>query len=191
MAKKRKMNPRRIPISNDEKNQNKIVEEAMHNDMLYAWLLVANSIIGLNLMTPDELQELSVLVNLNLQKKFDTMDLIHAEDLMGISYHPNLQKTKVQSPFDLEKLKKKIRKIALYTALSVICLGINESGKFTKDDIRNIFFDVDLTIAEIENGINSYDQLKEQLERNQVSIQIDPDDKCNISLDPKKKKTTN
>lgn len=43
--KKKKTNPRRIPLAKKNVNKDILLEEAMQDDMTHAWLLVANTMV--------------------------------------------------------------------------------------------------------------------------------------------------
>ena len=59
MAKK-KVNPRRIPLSKKAINKDAIIEEAMQDDMTQAWLLVASALVDRGY---ENISELSDAVN--------------------------------------------------------------------------------------------------------------------------------
>ena len=61
--KKKKVNPRRIPLAKSAVDKDVIVEEAMKDDMSHAWLLVASSLVEQEHISADELYELSDAVN--------------------------------------------------------------------------------------------------------------------------------
>ena len=48
-------------------------------------------------------------------------------------------------------------------AFGTISLGLYYRGHFTEEKIRRIFFNADLTLAEIEQGIISYEKISEKL----------------------------
>lgn len=88
--------------------------------------------------------------------------------------------------FDLERFKQKVFKIAIHTALCVICLGLDSTKRFSGDDLRQIFFNVDLTLSEIDHGCNSFDAIENALNQSGLTIErIDDDFHC-ISIHRKK-----
>ena len=82
-----------------------------------------------------------------------------AREIIGI---PNmrLNSDKIKSPVELEAFKRKVRHVALQTALSVIYLGLEATRQFSLDELKKIFFSADLTLAEIESGVNSFEQIE-------------------------------
>jgi hypothetical protein len=54
-VKKKKVNPRRIPLAKSAVDKDVIVEEAMKDDMSHAWLLVASSLVEQEHISADEL----------------------------------------------------------------------------------------------------------------------------------------
>lgn len=63
MGKKKKVNPRRIPLAKSAIDKDVIINEAMHDDMFHAWLLVASALVELGFARPDEIHDLSQHVN--------------------------------------------------------------------------------------------------------------------------------
>ena len=61
--KKKKLNPRRIPMAKALVDKNAILEEATQDDMYHAWLLVVHSILELELLPADEIAALADSVN--------------------------------------------------------------------------------------------------------------------------------
>lgn len=45
MAKKKKVNPHRIPLPKNAINKEQIMEEAMKDDMAHAWILLAGPLL--------------------------------------------------------------------------------------------------------------------------------------------------
>ena len=172
MAKK-KINPRRIPLSKAAVDKDKIVEEAMKDDMYHAWLLVATALVDLEYAQPSEIQILCDKVNLFAKKEATNDAMERADKLMGIGPKPKLNIERVKSPIELEKFKKKVKQIALHTSLAVICLGLESTGKFNDGDLHRIFFNADLTQAEIDEGLEDYNNLERQLLNKMVSIELD------------------
>ena len=86
--------------------------------------------------------------------------------------YENLNISAVKSPYDLEKFKKKVKRLALHTSLCVLAFGLEESGKYSEEELRSIFFSVDLTLAEIEAGINSYKNIEKELAAMSLVIDV-------------------
>ena len=49
----------------------------------------------------------------------------------------------------------------MQTALCVIYLALEE--RLEKEELKEIFFSADLTLAEVESGINSFDEIEKDL----------------------------
>ena len=60
-----------------------------------------------------------------------------------------------------EQKKRKVEKVALDTALCVVYLGLEK--KIDAEELKGIFFNADLTRAEIEHGLTSFDELERDL----------------------------
>ena len=175
MAKK-KVNPRRVPLPKKAIDKDAIIEEAMKDDMAHAWLLVASVLLD---MGYENISELSDAVNRYIEtgstldsasqslqekaawrlKEHRDAEIRRAREIIGI---PNmrLNSDKIKSPVELEAFKRKVRHVALQTALSVIYLGLEATRQFSLDELKKIFFSADLTLAEIESGVNSFEQIE-------------------------------
>ena len=174
MAKK-KLNPRRVPLAKSAIDKDRIIEEAMKDDMYHAWLLVATVLVDLEYAKPEEIQGLCDQVNLFSKNEATKDAMDRADKLMGIGSKPRLNIDRVTSPIELTKFKKKVERIALHTSLAVICLGLESIGKYNNNDLKRIFLSADLTQAEIDAGTDSYDNLERQLLNRMVSIELEAD----------------
>lgn len=163
MARK-KTNPRRIPIARKDIDTNAVVEEAMKDDLVHAWLLTADALINQEHINPDELSGLADAVNryIETESKQDKREIVRAEKMVATK-RPRVDLNYVRSPYDFEKFKKKVERIALQTGLCVICLGLESTGKFSEEELKRIFFSADLTLAEIDIGVNSYESIQNEL----------------------------
>ena len=183
MARKRmkKVNPRRIPLAKREINEDAILEEATKNDLYEAWLLVFHALIELELIPFEEMPVLTEMVNQYIRDSANSEnrreEAKRAELLMGISC-PQIHKDidSIRSAVELEAFKRKVKKVATYTALSVLCLGLDSTGRLSNADMRKIFLHADLTLAEIEHGIVSYKGLENRLADQGMEIERESDD---------------
>jgi hypothetical protein len=174
MGKKKKVNPRRIPLAKSAIDKDAIINEAMHDDMFHAWLLVASALVELGFARPDEIHDLSQHVNQYSKTHHpERLDVEKGEKLMGIGDIPRLNVDRVTSPVELEKFKARVRRVALYTALCSICLGLEDTVRFSPDDLHRIFLAADLTEAEIAAGQESYDDLERNLLNKMVKIEME------------------
>jgi hypothetical protein len=160
----------------------------MKDDMTHGWLLVASALSDLGY---DNISELSDAVNSfietgsalddetkNIQKKAAWSSKEHrdaeirrARSVLGIPNTP-LNADKVKSPVELAAFKKKVQKVALQVALSVIYLGLEGTGRFSRDELKKVFFSADLTLAEIESGANSFENIERELLNRMVSFEL-------------------
>lgn len=181
----KKVNPRRIPLAKREIDTDAILEEATKDDMYHAWLLAMNALIDQELIAFEEMQDLTDGVNDVINHSSDLSDgaMGRAEKLMGIPRpYQRLNKDKVSSAFDLEAFKRKVGKLAIHTALCVLCIGLESTGRFTTGELRSIFFSVDLTLAELERGITSYTVLEKRLASYGVTLERVNDDLHNAKV---------
>ena len=159
MAKKKKVNPHRIPLPKNAINKDKILEEAMKDDMAHAWLLVAGPLLEAGY----ELSPLADAVNTYMKfygDKNKSKELDRAQAAVGLPLL-QLDPCRIKSPVELENFKRKVEKVALDTALCVVYLGLEK--KIDAEELKRIFFNADLTRAEIEHGLTSFDELERDL----------------------------
>ena len=127
--------------------------------MAHAWLLVAGPLLDRGYELPPLADAVSAYVN-NATPKDDKAAMTRAEAALGIN-NPRVDPSRVKSPMELAAFKKKVRRIAIQTALCVIYLAMERL--IDKDELKAVFFSADLTLAEVERGINSFDELQEEL----------------------------
>jgi hypothetical protein len=156
---KKKTNPRRTPLPRNALDKDAILEEAVKDDMAHAWLLVAGPLLDRGHYLPPLADAVSAYVN-SATLKDNKAAMARAEAALGIK-NPRVDSSRVKSPVELEAFKKKVRRIAIQTALCVIYLALERL--IDKDELKAVFFSADLTLAEVESGINSFDELQEEL----------------------------
>ncbi len=159
MAKKKRVNPHRIPLPKNAINKDKILEEAMKDDMVHAWLLVAGPLLEAGY----ELATLADAVNTYMKfygDKNKNKELDRAQAAIGLPLL-QLDPCRIKSPIELEKFKRKVKKIALDTALCVVYLGLEK--KIEAEELKRIFFNADLTRAEVEHGLTSFEELEREM----------------------------
>ena len=172
MARK-KTNPRRIPIARKDVNTDAVIEEAMKDDLVHAWLLTTEALINQEHINPGEISGYADAVNKYIEQgsKQGKGDIVRAEKMVATK-KPRVDPSYVRSPYDLEKFKKKVERIALQTGLCVICLGLESTGKFSEEDLKRIFLAADLTLAEIDSGVNSYENIEKELLEKAVKLEM-------------------
>ena len=120
----------------------------MHGDMYRAWLLVINAMVELELVQVTELPSMADAVNTYISNSSRSTvsqqnEIKRAEKLMGIQNpYENLDPNTIKSPVELVKFKKKVFRVATHTALCVICLGLEATGRFSTEDFRRLFVTV-------------------------------------------------
>lgn len=100
-------------------------------------------------------------------KEHRDAEIRRARSILGIPNTP-LNADKVKSPVELAAFKKKVQKVAL----SVIYLGLEGTGRFSEDELKKIFFSADLTMAEIESGTNSFENIEKELLNRMVKFEL-------------------
>ena len=156
---KKKTNPRRTPLPRNALDKDAILEEAVKDDMAHAWLLVAGPLLDRGYELPPLADAVSAYVN-SATPKDDKAVMTRAEAALGIE-KIHLDPDRVKSPVELEAFKKKVWRVAMQTALCVIYLALE--GLIDKDELKGIFFSADLTLAEVESGINSFDEIQREI----------------------------
>ena len=157
---KKKVNPRRIPLPRNAINRDAIIEEAMKDDMSHAWLLVAGPLLDRGHELPPLADAVSAYVNKNTDKPTNRAVLTRVEKALGYS-RPNLDTRHVKSPVELEAFKRKVWRVAMETSLCVVYLGLE--GLISDDELKDIFFSADLTLAEVERGLTDFDTLQREV----------------------------
>ena len=188
MAKKksRKANPRNIPLARRDVNKAAILEEATKDDMFHAWLLVLTALIDSH--SHSDITSIIKSVNTYVTKHstsgIDTTDQMRiAEAIVATPKpHQNLNVDMIRSPIELEQFKKKVERLAVYTALCVICLGMLSSGRYSSEELKSIFFSANLTLAEIEHGCTTYEGL--ELNLTHAGIQVERAGEDEVELLP-------
>ena len=184
--KSRKANPRNIPLARRDVNKAAILEEATKDDMFHAWLLVLTAIIDSQPLSDIS----SIIKSVNTYVTKYSASGIDGTDQMTIAEaivatpkpHQNLNVDMIRSPIELEQFKKKVERLAVYTALCVICLGMLSSGRYSPEELKSIFFSADLTLAEIEHGCTTYEGL--ELNLTHAGIQVERAGEDEVELLP-------
>ena len=172
MAKGKRVNPRRIPLAKDKIDKAAIINDVSYANLYYAWLLVLYAMLEQEAKTPDEVKRLwNAADRACVEEGLKTWEIHDAEQLMGLKEpHPNLNMYAVRSLAELEAFKRKARENAVFIALCSICLGLDNGGLLDKAQLRRVFANVSLTLAEIESSCTSYDQLAADITRHGLSV---------------------
>ena len=162
----KRINPHRIPIARTDVNIDALIAEANQGTLYHAWLIVFLCLLEQENLTHDEAIIAWNAVNdyNSVPKRLEHMDVAKAEELTGITIpHKDIYVNKIQSAADLDKIRQTLKRSAMGVAFGTIGLGFYYRGHFTEDRIKRIFFNADLTLAEIEQGIISYEKISEEL----------------------------
>ena len=157
---KKKVNPRRIPLPRNAINRDAIIEEAMKDDMSHAWLLVAGPLLDRGYELAPLADAVSAYVNRNTDKPTNRAVLTRVEKALGFS-KPRIDPSHVKSPVELEAFKIKVRRVAMETSLCIVYLGLE--SHISEDELKDIFFSADLTLAEVERGLTDFDALQREV----------------------------
>lgn len=180
---KKKVNPHRIPLAKSEIDENAILEEATKDDLHHAWLLVFNALIEMGEIELGAISDITERVNTYIRNSAHYSEhsteeeMRRAERLMGLPCpNVNMSVNEIKSAVQLEKFKQRVYRVAIYTALSVLCLGLYSTGKFCENHLHRIFLHADLTLAEIENGTTSFKDLEKAIASYGVMVERENDD---------------
>ena len=180
--KSKKVNPRRIPLARREIDQDAILEEATRDDLYHAWLLAFDTLIEQGQIALDDIPGFTEAVNAFIRNPVNHAaenedEMRRAERIIGIPFpRVNVDISHVKSAVELEAFKRKVNHIALHTALCVLCLGFESTGRFREDDLHRIFFNVDLTMAELEHGSITFADLEKRLASHGVIVERENED---------------
>ena len=178
MGKKKRVNPRRIPMPKSSFDRDVIINEASSGNLYYAWLLVLHTMLELEAKTPEEVQRLwNAADQTVIQEYISNWRLTEAAKIMGYELpYPTLEFRDVRSEAELTIYKRKAKENALHTALASICLGLDATGQLDRAQLRRIFSNVALTVAEVERGYTSYDQLAKAVTSFGLSVEQTDED---------------
>lgn len=154
-----------------------IILQATQDNVYHGWLLVIKAMMEQEDMTVDIVVDTWHSVNrLTAGSRFNERladeTTAMAEKIMGFGLpYPSLSFSHVHSQVELDTLRRKIHKNAIYSAFCIICGGIKALNIFTDEQIRRIFFCADLLEAEIEGGCTTYHDMSSELEKFGIFIQ--------------------
>lgn len=169
MAKKKKVNPRRIPLSRSSFDEKALLEEAMKDNMTHAWLLVAEPLYEAGYDLTSLSEEVYKYMKKGITSEDMNYDFRRAYAALGFRF-TSLDVDKVKSPVELEAYKRKLDRVVLDNALSIVYLGLEKDVE--QSDLKKIFFCADLTRAELEHGLTSYEELRNNLLDRDYSMDV-------------------
>ena len=181
-GKRKRTNKNRIPLSADSINEERIIGEASVGNMYYAWLLVIPTLMEQESVSRERIQELWDIANDYIEYPQTIGSNVGAvtkeiEAIIGLPVpYPMIDFSKVRTEGDLDALKRKLKKNALHAALCIIALAMKSTKLYSSEDLRRIFFNVDLTMAEISSGATSYERLLETVRSYGIELSEGADD---------------
>lgn len=166
MSKQKRINPRRVPLSKGNAVREQIIERASRGNSVYAWILVLHSMLFHVAKSDEErLRVWNVADSVRVRESLDLKNIRAAEDIMGLRYpYPNLAKQQIASLGDAVVYERKAKENALFFGLCAIALGLQATGAYDGEQMHRIFSNADLTLAEIEQGSTTYENLAKEIE---------------------------
>ena len=186
MPRKKRVNPNRKPVKPATFDKAEIMKRANSGNIVYAWLLVLHTLIyheAKHLSSSKALEDgvegvvddaTNAAVKLAWKAADDAVvnevlsasDIRKAELITGMKTpYINLETTPIRSQLDAEKLYKRAKKNALYNALFSIALGLEQLGYYDNTQLNRVFTNVEITLAEIEEGVLTYDDLMADIDK--------------------------
>ena len=186
--KAKRTNPNKKPISLDSIDYHEVIAEESTGNMYYAWLLVLPPMFEHEGMTKEQVVSLWDAVN-NCAAAPDFTgrrladETTRIEHTLGFSTpYPDIDFDAVRSEGALLAVRRKLKANALHAGLCIIALGIESTGKFTPEEIKRLIFNADLTLAEIQRGCTTYEDLAAFVEAKGIAMREGANDMAIIEL---------
>ncbi|MBO4913890.1 MAG: hypothetical protein J5449_01675 [Oscillospiraceae bacterium] len=179
MKKQKRVNPHRVPVSRELIDEDRLIEEASVGNLYYAWLLLLPSLFDFEGMTNARIAEIWDAINeyVSISRLESSADMKRAETLTGMKQpHHSISLEQVRTMGGLQTAMRKLRENAIFSALCLICLGLDSMKLLGSDEIRKLFLNADITIAEIQKGCNSYSAISDSLKTRGITISDSSDD---------------
>ena len=165
-----------ITASSDEQisfKKDEILKQTSSGNSVYAWLLVLHTMLYHEAKSPEDVRlawdAADAAPNREVLKP---SEIRRAETITGLALpYPNLEAQPVRSKGDAIAFQRKARERALRLAFFSISLGLADTKLYDETQLRRIFSNADLTLAEIENGHNSYSRLMDEVCRSAESVE--------------------
>ena len=177
MPKRKRVNPRKKPISpsSDELisyDRAEILRQASSGNSVYAWLLVLHTMIYHEAKSTDEVRQAwDAADTAPFHEVLTPSEIRRAEAITGLTIpYPNLEIQPIRSKGEAIAFQRKAREKALYLALFSISLGLESAMFYDETQLRRIFSNVELTLAEIDSGHSSYSRLVQDVDRSAEAI---------------------
>lgn len=172
MSKKR-VNPNKVLLKN-EIDIDQMLRDASQGNMYRSWLLVFPTLLRRsNATTESVLQDWDTANDYIADLAGDRLECEIARagiELRRSMPYPHIDPKRIRTQADFETVKRRLQQNALYSGICLTAIGLKKTGHYTHDDLLDIYFDVDLTLAEIEHGVLSYDTLHKQLKEQGIEL---------------------
>ena len=179
---KKRTNPRKIPLAKAAINQEEVIAEVSTGNLYHAWLLVLPTLVDIDGMTKEKAVSLWEAVNDYASDPSFTgahlqAQMSRAEKLMGYPVpHQNMSFRGITTRGELEALKRKLKDNAIHAALCIIWLGIEKTQEFSEGSLRHLFLNANLTLAEVQAGYTTYEQLADEMENRGYALRESTDE---------------
>ena len=144
--------------------------------MYHAYLLLTTVLIEQEDVSADRIFELWNAANQYadncLARLSDTAPVVREiGEIIGLhTPYPQIDLGAIRTQGDLAVTKRKLKRNALHAAFCTIALGFRATGQFTDDQLRLIFLNADITLAEVESGMTSFDRLQSAIQAHGIVI---------------------
>ena len=169
MAKKKRINPHRIPVAKTEVDKNELSEESFSGNYYYAWLLILPELFLIEGMDAAKIAEIwREIDHYTSDPRFtgQRMDseVRRAERLMGwTTSYQGVNAQQIRSKGGLEAAKRRLQERAVHTSLCLICLAFDYMKLLDLERIRRVFLNANITWAEVQNGLLTYAELQKMM----------------------------
>ncbi len=167
--KKKRLNPNKVPISKDEVDVDKLIHAAGTGNLYSAWLLLLPTLCEYDGMTAERIEAILKAANSYITHPLPADKNIgkekkRVEGLIGRGMpHPHIDLDRIRTKGDMAAVNRKLRENALHSALCLLYMGLETTGQFDEAQLKHLFLNADLSLAEIENGYRTYDSVSEEL----------------------------
>lgn len=174
MAKaKKRVNPSKILLKKPVDIE-QLLKDMSKGNMYHAWLIIFPSLLRRQDATTESVLKdweaandyISELHGEKLNREIRRM----ANEIGKKLPYQNIDLSSIHTQADLETVKRKIGKNALQSAFCIAAIGLQYSDNYSKNDLQEIFFDADITLAEIEHGVLTYEELNEELKKQGIAL---------------------
>lgn len=173
---KKRINPNKVPISKDEVDVDKLINEAGAGNLYSAWLLLLPTLCEYDAMTGERIVKTLNAANAYITHPLPANKNIakekkRVEELLGMRMpHPHIDLDRIQTKGDMAAVNRKLKENALHSALCLLCMGLEATGQFSEAQLKHLFFNAGITLAEIQSGCRTYGAIAEELREKGISF---------------------